>query len=152
VDFDPATADYGELLELFWRSHNASRPAWSRQYMSAVFYADEKQQELAWDIKERLEKAAGREFRTEIVPASRFYLAEDYHQKYTLQGDRMLNAEFRAMYPKFADFVDSPAGAKVNGYLYGCGSLGQVRTELSSLGLSAKGGEHLLSRVRASGG
>ena len=52
------------------------------------------------------------------------------------------------MYREFADFVDSAAAAKVNGYLYGCGLLEQVRTELSSLGLSVKGGEHLLSRVR----
>jgi hypothetical protein len=56
------------------------------------------------------------------------------------------------MYPDLADFVDSPAAAKVNGYLYGCGSLDQVRTELSSLGLSAQGGEHLLTRVRRRGG
>ena len=151
VDFDPEMVGYGELLELFWRSHNASRSAWSRQYMSAVFHADQEQERLAWDIKVRLEKSLGRELRTEILRASRFYLAEDYHQKYTLQGDRLLNREFRQMYPEFAAFVDSAAAAKVNGYLYGCGSLEQVRTELSSLGLSPKGGEHLLSRMRGRG-
>jgi peptide-methionine (S)-S-oxide reductase len=152
VDFDPESVDYRELLELFWRSHHASRPAWSRQYMSAVFYQDAEQEELARRVKARLEEEAARDFRTEILPASRFYLAEDYHQKYILQGDRLLNEEFRRMYPDFAEFVDSPAAAKVNGYLYGCGSLDQVRTELSSLGLSARGGEHLLSRVRRHGG
>ena len=130
VDFDPATVGYGELLESFWRSHNASRPGWSRQYMSAVFSVDEQQERLARDVKEHLEKSRGRELRTEILPASRFYLAEDYHQKYILQGDHLLNREFRLMYPEFADFVDSAAAAKVNGYLYGCGSLEQVRTEL----------------------
>ena len=148
VDFDPQTVGYRELLELFWRSHNASRAAWGRQYMSAVFHEDEEQERLARDVKEHLEKSLGKKLRTEILPASRFYLAEDYHQKYILQGDRLLNEEFRVMYPEFAEFVDSAAAAKVNGYLYGCGSLEQVRTELSSLGLSAKGGEHLLSRVR----
>jgi peptide-methionine (S)-S-oxide reductase len=152
ADFDPAVVDYRELLELFWRSHDASRPAWSRQYMSAVFYADDEQRRLAREVKESLESGAGRGIRTEILPASRFYLAEDYHQKYILQGDRILDREFRRMYPDLADFVDSPAAAKVNGYLYGCGSLAQVRTELSSLGLSAQGAEHLLSRVRAHGG
>lgn len=151
TDFDPAAVDYRELLELFWRSHNASRPAWSRQYMSAVFYLDEEQERLASEVKRSLEEAAGRELRTEILSASRFYLAEDYHQKYILQGDRILGQEFRRMYPEFSDFVDSPAAAKVNGYLYGCGSLEQVRTELSSLGLSAKGADHLLSRVRRHG-
>jgi peptide-methionine (S)-S-oxide reductase len=148
VDFDPETVGYGELLELFWRSHNAARPAWSRQYMSAVFYAGREQERLAWEVKKQLEDVQRREFRTEVLPASRFYPAEDYHQKYILQGDDLLNREFRRMYPRFADFVDSAAAAKVNGYLYGCGSFEQVRTELSSLGLSAKGGERLLSRVR----
>jgi peptide-methionine (S)-S-oxide reductase len=148
VDFDPEMVGYRELLGLFWQSHNASRPAWSPQYMSAVFFEDEDQERLARNVKEHLENSLGRELRTEILRAARFYLAEDYHQKYILQGDRLLNREFRQMYPGFAEFVDSPAAAKVNGYLYGCGSLEQVRTELSSLGVSVKGGEHLLSRVR----
>ena len=147
VDFDPDSVTYDELLELFWRGHDAARPAWSRQYMSAVFFHDDEQERETRDAKARLETSTGRSLRTEILPASRFYLAEDYHQKYTLQGDTLLNGEFRRMYPKFADFVDSPAAAKVNGYLYGCGSFEQVRTHLSSLGLSAEGGEHLLSRM-----
>ena len=148
VDFDPNVVDYRELLELFWRGHEASRPAWSRQYMSAVFYVDEEQGRLAREVKASREAASGRTLRTEMLPLSRFYLAEDYHQKYILQGDRLLDREFRTMYPEFADFVDSAAAAKVNGYLYGCGTMAQVRTELSSLGLSAEGAEHLLSRVR----
>lgn len=148
VEFDPEVVHYRELLELFWRSHEATRPAWSRQYMSAVFSVDEEQGRLAREVKEAREAGGGRQVRTEIIPATRFYLAEDYHQKYILQGDRPLDREFRRIYPEFHEFVDSPAAAKVNGYLYGCGSLEQVRTELSSLGLSAEGGEHLLSRVR----
>ena len=99
VDFDPATVGYQELLGLFWRSHNASHSAWSRQYMSAVFYGDEQQEQLAWDVKAQLENATGKTLRTEILHASRFYLAEDYHQKYILQGDRLLNREFRAHVP-----------------------------------------------------
>jgi hypothetical protein len=148
MDFDPETVGYGELLQLFWRSHNASRRAWSRQYMSAVFYTDEEQERLARDAKERVQRSDGKELRTEILPASRFYLAEDYHQKYILQGDALLYSEFRRMYPDFMEFVDSAAAAKLNGYLYGCGSLEQIRTELSSLGLSARAAQHLLSRVR----
>ncbi len=151
VDFDPEAVSYDELLDLFWRGHNATRPPWSRQYMSAVFVGDDQQGQLAKEHKTRLEGSGGKTLRTEILPASRFYLAEDYHQKYTLQGDSLLNGEFRCMYPDFADFVASAAAAKVNGYLYGCGSLEQVRTQLSGLGLSAKGGQHLLSRMRRHG-
>jgi peptide-methionine (S)-S-oxide reductase len=147
ADFDPLAVRYEELLDLFWRSHDAGRPAWSRQYMSAVFYHDERQKQLAAGALEERSKFSEARLRTVLLPASRFYLAEDYHQKYILQGDPVLNEEFRRMYPEFIDFVNSPAAAKVNGYLYGCGSLEQVRTELSGLGLSAKGGQYLLLRV-----
>lgn len=149
VDFDPETVGYEELLGLFWQSHNATRPSWSRQYMSAVFFHNSQQEQLAHEVKERVERSVGKTLRTELLPASPFYVAEDYHQKYMLQGDILLYGEFRRMYPDFTDLVHSAAAAKVNGYLYGCGSLEQLRTELGSLGLSPQGGEHLLSRVRA---
>lgn len=148
VEFDPESVRYEELLEVFWSSHNASRRSWSRQYMSAVFPVDDQQIREAKSVKDRLEGLQRTTLRTEILPATRFYPAEDYHQKYILQGDHLLNSEFRRMYPDFADFVDSAAAAKVNGYLYGCGSMNALKEQLSSLGLSRKAGEHLISKMR----
>ena len=147
VDFDPEVIAFPELLRVFWSSHDASRGAWSRQYMSAIFYHDEEQGRLARELKVKSEERAERKLQTEIVPATEFYLAEDYHQKYTLQGDHFLMREFWNMYPDFSDFVDSTAAAKVNGYLYGCRSLAHLRTELGSLGLSPEGNTRLLERV-----
>jgi peptide-methionine (S)-S-oxide reductase len=147
IDFDPLVIALSEILEVFWSSHEATRRAWSRQYMSAVFYHDEEQGRLARELKGKREERAARKLHTEIIPAAKFYLAEDYHQKYTLQGDRLLMGEFRNMYPDFADFVDSAAAAKVNGYLYGCRALVDLRTELGGFGLSPEGNAHLLERV-----
>ncbi len=147
VDFDAALISFLDLLEIFWSSHDATRGAWSRQYMSAIFYHDKEQGRLARELKGRRDERAKRKLQTEIVPATEFYLAEEYHQKYTLQGDRFLMREFWNIYPNFADFVDSTSAAKVNGYLYGCRSLVDLRTELGSFGLSPEGNARLFERV-----
>jgi peptide-methionine (S)-S-oxide reductase len=89
VHFDPSQIGYERLLEIFWEVHdptsmNRQGPDVGTQYRSAVFYHDEAQQAAAADLKERLQ-ACGRFRRpivTEITPASTFWRAEEYHQKY----------------------------------------------------------------------
>jgi peptide-methionine (S)-S-oxide reductase len=147
IEYDPAAISYEELLNVFWTSHDPSRQPWSRQYMSILFYHDEEQKRVAFEMRDRMATETGREILTEFVPFSGFYLAEDYHQKYRLQQDGVLVREFRTIYPDPGDFVDSTATARVNGYLAGYGSLEMLRDELDSLGLSAKGRDHLWERV-----
>jgi len=86
VDFDPSVISYGKLLDVFWASHDPLERPWRRQYMSAIFPHDDEQKNLA--IRTRSREAARRngKIHTEILPASRFYLAEAYHQKYALRG------------------------------------------------------------------
>lgn len=89
VDFDPDIVGYDTLLDIFWNNHdpttlNRQGPDVGTQYRSVIFYHDEKQKELAERSKE-LVAASGRFRRpvvTEIVPASTFWVAEDYHQQY----------------------------------------------------------------------
>jgi peptide-methionine (S)-S-oxide reductase len=89
VQFDPSQIDYERLLEVFWDLHdpttlNRQGPDVGTQYRSAVFYHDQSQQAAAAEMKARLQ-ASGRFRRpivTEITPASTFWRAEEYHQKY----------------------------------------------------------------------
>jgi peptide-methionine (S)-S-oxide reductase len=89
VQFDPAVISYEHLLELFWGLHdpttlNRQGPDVGTQYRSAVFYHDEAQKAAAEQLKSKLQ-ASGRFRRpivTEITPASTFWRAEEYHQKY----------------------------------------------------------------------
>ena len=90
VVYDPSAVSYGQLLEVFWNSHdpttpNRQGPDIGSQYRSAIFYHDGAQRTAAVASKERLEES-GRFGKnrvvTEIVPATVFYQAEDYHQQY----------------------------------------------------------------------
>lgn len=86
--YDPAKISYAQLLEVFW--HNIDPTVKDRQfcdvgrqYRSAIFYHDEEQKRLAEQSKQKL-LASGRftAIYTEIVPASAFYPAEEYHQDF----------------------------------------------------------------------
>lgn len=114
--------------------------------MSAIFYHDEQQQQLAQDSKARQEAKLGAKIYTEIVAYTQFYLAEDYHQKYVLQNQPEFMREFKVMYPEMNDFINSTAVARVNGYLAGGGSAEMLREEVEQLGLSPGLQQKLLQR------
>jgi len=138
IDFDPSHLTYADLLATFWASHRPTSPAFSRQYASIIFVHDEEQQTAAEESKRAAAVRLGRVY-TDIVPFERFYLAEDYHQKYRLRNSARLYREFRSFYPAAADFRESTAAARVNGYLDGWGSREELEAEIESFGLSAEG-------------
>lgn len=89
IRFDPETIRFEDLLEVFWKTHdpttlNRQGPDSGTQYRSAVFYHDAKQKELAETYKKKLDAAGAfdRPIVTEITAASKFYVAEKYHQDY----------------------------------------------------------------------
>jgi peptide-methionine (S)-S-oxide reductase len=136
------------LLALFWESNHNEYPSWSKQYKSIIFYHNDMQRMLALESKEREEKEREKKLYTEIIPFTRFYLAEDYHQKFRLRREYDMLEEFRLMYPKEGDLINSTSAARVNGYLAGYGTYADLTRELASLGLSERGGKKLLDIVR----
>jgi peptide-methionine (S)-S-oxide reductase len=89
VDFDPSQVSYNDLLNVFWTSHdpttvNRQGPDVGTQYRSAIFFHSAEQQAEAVASKEKLEKSGKlrRPIATEILPATTFWRAEDYHQQY----------------------------------------------------------------------
>ena len=89
VEYDPGEVTYEELLEVFWRIHdptqmNRQGPDVGTQYRSVVFYHDEEQKTKAEESKKGLQDSGAfpKTIATEITPASRFYRAEEYHQRY----------------------------------------------------------------------
>jgi peptide-methionine (S)-S-oxide reductase len=149
IDFDPARVSYRDLLRVFWSSHNPGQQPWSRQYRAAVFYHDAGQQRLAEQTRAEVAARTGRPVFTDILPAGKFYLAEDYQQKYYLRYAPELLQEYRAIYPDIRDFVNSTAAARVNGFVAGHGSRAQLQQELDLLGLSPQGRKLLAQRATA---
>ena len=132
---------YHDLLDVFWYSHSPTAIPYSDQYKSVIFYHDDEQKALAEESRDNLQASLNTQIFIEIVPAVIFYPAEDYHQKYYLQGIPRLDAEFMAKYPDINDFTLSTAVARANGYVGGFGTPEALEEELGLLGLSAEGEE-----------
>jgi peptide-methionine (S)-S-oxide reductase len=143
IDFDPSKVTYEALLRVFVDNHDPFSRSWSRQYASMVFYHNEEQKRAAQDLMKSLEKGSSHKVQTDIMPFSRFYLAEDYHQKHYLRGRPEIAEEYYALYPDLADFVASTAVTRVNGYTGGHGTPESLQRDLPGLGLSLKGQQRL---------
>ena len=89
IGYDPSKLTYRKLLEKFFELHDPTTvdlqgPDVGSQYRSVIFYGSPAQKEEAIAFKAGLEKSGRyhRPIATEIVPASTFWKAEDYHQQY----------------------------------------------------------------------
>jgi peptide-methionine (S)-S-oxide reductase len=89
VEFNPDEISYEKLLDIFWHNHNPTTlnrqgPDIGNQYRSAIFYHNEIQKEIAEKSKQSLDssKSFPDPIVTQIIPAPKFYKAEEYHQKY----------------------------------------------------------------------
>ncbi len=92
VEYDPEKVSYEQLLDIFWSNHdpttrNRQGPDVGTQYRSVVFYHTPEQKTAAESGLARL--SASGKFRrpivTQVVPASTFWRAEEYHQKYLMK-------------------------------------------------------------------
>jgi len=89
VEYDPTRVSYQQLLEVFWQIHDPTTldrqgPDVGTQYRSIIFYSDNHERMAAEESKRRLDESGklARPIVTQIVPATEFYRAEEYHQHY----------------------------------------------------------------------
>jgi peptide methionine sulfoxide reductase msrA/msrB len=89
IVYDPARISYSKLLDVFWRQIDPTDPNGQfgdrgRSYTTAIFYLDDEQRRLAEQSKAKLEekRVFDKPIVTPVVPASRLYRAEEYHQDY----------------------------------------------------------------------
>lgn len=89
--FDPTVTSYGEMLRVFWEGHDPTQGFRQgndvgTQYRSAIYWADDRQRQLAEEsagmFQEALESAGAGRITTEIAEAGPFFYAEGYHQQY----------------------------------------------------------------------
>ena len=87
VTYDPTRVSYDELLDVFWNEHDPTqknRQGWDfgTQYRSAIFVHSPEQEAAARASLAERQRGLRKPIVTEIVPATEFYEAEDYHQQY----------------------------------------------------------------------
>ncbi|XP_063969038.1 peptide methionine sulfoxide reductase MsrA-like [Lytechinus pictus] len=135
IEFDPTKTSYRELLRVFYQDHDATE-LYKTQYMSAIFYHDEVQRHQAEASLQAEQKRRGEalEVVTKILPAGKFYPAEDYHQKYFLRQQHALVASLDL---KDADFLSSSRTSRLLGYMSGPGTLEAFNAEVENLALSS---------------
>jgi len=98
IVFDPKVVSYERLLDIFWHNIDPTQVNGQfvdegTQYRSAIFYHNDEQKHIAQQSKKALGLSGrfNKPIVTEIVPATTFYPAEDYHQKYYLKSTNQYN-------------------------------------------------------------
>lgn len=85
IAFDPSVVSYDRLLDLFWEIHDPTEAGTEAGERSAIFATSEEQKRKAEASRDRVQasgKFHGRRVLTEIIPASRFWKAEEHHQQF----------------------------------------------------------------------
>lgn len=87
IEFDPKQVSFAALLEVFWHCHDPTQKDRQgvdvgRQYRSAIFAHDDEQRQTAQVSMQQAQAHFPRPIVTEILPATVFYRAEEYHQQY----------------------------------------------------------------------
>jgi peptide-methionine (S)-S-oxide reductase len=87
IEFDPTKISYAQLLDVFWQAHdpttlNRQGADEGTSYRSIILYRDEQQKTMAEKSRAAAQKHFKHPIVTEIVPLTKFYRAEDYHQEY----------------------------------------------------------------------
>jgi peptide methionine sulfoxide reductase msrA/msrB len=105
VRFDPAKIDFAQVAKRFFEIHDPTQadgqgPDIGPQYRSAVFYTNEEQLQATRTLVEQLE-ARGYDVVTELLPATTFWPAEDYHQDYYEKTGKTPYCHTRV--PRFGD-------------------------------------------------
>lgn len=93
LEYDDDEISYSELLDVFWGAHdptqiNRQGPDVGSQYRSVIFYYGDEQKKIAEKSIEEHQKELPRKIVTQIVKASNFFKAEEYHQKYLMKRGR----------------------------------------------------------------
>ncbi|NEN76591.1 peptide-methionine (S)-S-oxide reductase MsrA [Pelistega sp. NLN82] len=87
ITFDPTVISYGELLEVFFNTHdpttvNRQGEDVGSQYASVIFAQNEEQAQLAVEVKDKIQTEFEAPIVTKILPAETFWTAEEYHHRY----------------------------------------------------------------------
>jgi methionine-S-sulfoxide reductase len=137
IEFDPKKIGYADLLKIFWASHDECGRVWSNQYKAVLWTHGSSQARIARASAAAQAKARGKELTTAVVEAPRFWIAEDYHQKYNIRRHKKLVRLLIGADATEKQIRESTLIARANGWVSGHGTKAQILSECEALGVSA---------------
>lgn len=137
IEFDPKVISYNKLLATFWSSHDPFGRAWSTQYKPVLWTHGKAQATAAKSSRDALAKKSKRKVTTAIALATRFWIAEDYHQKYYLRSRKGLVRALLGTAATDETIRQSTIAARANGWVTGHGTPTEIAKQVKSLGLDA---------------
>lgn len=145
IDYDPQRVTYDELLDVFWNRHNPRIQSPTKQYQNVGLYHTTAQRESIEVFRDRVAEKHG-PVKTRIEEFEQFQLAEHYHQKYRLRRVPLLISTLATVYDD-DQLVNSTVAARINGYVAGYGTTGQLHDEIGDFGLSPTAEDILINFV-----
>ena len=135
IEYDAKRIGFEDLLEVFWDGHNPFGSKRSTQYKAVLWTHGEDQARVAKAFVARKIGKSTRKRTTEIAVAPRFWIAEDYHQKYYLRKRPTLMRSLLGEKPDDATIRDSTLAARANGWLAGHGTKKEIASEVEAMKL-----------------
>lgn len=138
IDYDPEIISYGELIDIFFSSHNETLRPYDQRVKSLIFYRNDDEYEIAKMKLNTIRSNTPEEesVYTELKAFQVFYLAEPEHQNRSLKLETSLYDELKQIFETEDRVLLSILASKLNGYIYGYGTLEGAEALLTQSGLS----------------
>jgi len=138
IDYDPEIISYGELIDIFFSSHNETLRPYDQRVKSLIFYRNDAEYDIAKQKLNNIRMSTPEEESvfTELKSFEVFYLAEPEHQNRSLKLETSLYGEIEQMFGTDDKVLLSILASKLNGYIYGYGTLEGAQNLLDLSGLS----------------
>ncbi|CAG2176663.1 unnamed protein product [Oppiella nova] len=146
IQYDPNVTTYEKILGMFWDNHSPTQ-CHKRQYMSAIFYHNPHQKQLAEESMKEMQKKYAKPIQTLILPSEVFYEAEDYHQKFMLRKHQNL---VNSLGLSDKQLIGSHIAGRLNGYLGHFGTFEAFNKEVDVWGITSHQKDYVLEQMKSS--